>query len=67
MKIILILIGVVIMVFGFGYLYHPDKISKLNNWVCENIFNDRMLLTKRRKAGVLLILLGTFIIYFVIR
>lgn len=67
MNIIFIFIGLFMLAMGFGYLYRPDKVQKINSWIRENLFNDRLLLTKRRKVGVMLLFVGAIIIYFAIR
>ena len=67
MKIIIFFIGVFMFALGFGYLYHPDKVQKFNSWIRDNVFNDRLLITHRRKLGTMLIFIGTVIIYLVIK
>ena len=50
--------GLVFVFLGYGYLCYPDKISKLNTWLRDHVVNDRILITKRKQVGVLLILIG---------
>lgn len=58
-----ILVGFFLLLTGLGYMYRPNIIIKINNWVRKNVFNDRMLINHRRKIGVVLILLGLIAIY----
>jgi uncharacterized protein YjeT (DUF2065 family) len=67
MNILDVSIGIFLLVMGFGFLYFPVVVQKMNVWIRENIFSDRMLLTHRRRAGVLLIFMGAIIIYFVVK
>ncbi len=67
MNIIVLFIGLFMLAIGLGYLYHPDKVQRFNNWVKEYIFNDRLLITHRRKVGVMLLFAGAVIVYFAIR
>ena len=67
MNIIIILVGIFVMLLGFGYLCAPKKVTAFNAWVRENLFNDRLLIMQRRKTGVLLIFIGLILIYIVMR
>jgi hypothetical protein len=62
-----ILIGLFFLLIGFGYLYSPDKIRMLNEWIKDNLLNDRLIISYRRKMGVLFLLLGALIIYFSVK
>ncbi len=63
MNTITAVIGFLLVLAGIGYLYRPDKISKLNSWFKNYIFNDRVLLLHRRKVGVAILLIGVVIFY----
>lgn len=67
MSITVFFIGLFIVTIGFGYLYRPDKVSKFNAWAREYLFNDRLLILYRRKAGVMLIIIGAVIIFMSIK
>lgn len=62
-----IAIGLFCILMGFGFLYLPGTVQKVNTWIRDNIFSDRILLTHRRRAGVFLIFLGAIIIYLIVR
>jgi len=62
-KIIQILTGLILLIFSMGYLYHPDLVAKFNAWVRRHIFNDQLLISHRRKIGVLLLILGFIFIF----
>lgn len=67
LNIIIILAGIFVMLLGFGYLCAPKKVIAFNTWVRQNLFNDRLLIMRRRKVGVMLIFIGLIIIYIVIK
>jgi len=57
------LLGLLLLVLGLGYLYRPYWIVKLNAWVRMNIFNDQILITRRRKVGIILFFIGVILIF----
>ncbi|MBN2407820.1 MAG: hypothetical protein JXJ19_08990 [Elusimicrobia bacterium] len=59
--------AIFLIILGFGYLYRPDKISRFNSWIKENIFNDRLIIIYRKRIGVLLIFIGALILYMAVR
>ena len=58
-----ILIGFILLLTGLGYMYRPNIIIKVNFWIRENVFNDKMLIIHRRKIGVVLIVVGIIVLY----
>ena len=67
MSIIVFSIGAFLIFMGFGYLYRPNKVQKINRWIRDNIFNDRLLLIHRRRVGVMLMFIGAAVIYFALQ
>lgn len=58
-----ILIGLVLLLAGLGYMYRPNIIIKVNFWIRKNVFNDQMLINHRRRIGMVLIVLGIIAMY----
>jgi uncharacterized protein YjeT (DUF2065 family) len=67
LRIIELLTGCFFLFIGFGYLYYPQKIQRINSWIRDNICNDRLLLSHRRKAGVVIVFAGLIVVYFAIK
>ena len=63
MELFKMLAGLVLLLFGMGYLYRPDRIIKFNAWMREHLFNDHILINHRRKIGVILIALGLMVMF----
>ena len=67
MRLLVSLFGLFVMLLGAGYIYRPEKVSKFNSWCRNNLFSDRLLITSRRKTGVLLLFAGMIILLFLLR
>ena len=67
MRIVLFLTGLFVLALGLGYLYRPEKIQRINCWLRDNLFNDRLLVTHRRRAGTVLLFIGIILIFFATR
>ncbi len=63
MKGFKLLLGLLSLILGLGYLYRPYWIVKLNEWVRMNIFNDQILISRRRKVGIILFFIGVILIF----
>jgi len=59
-----IIIGLLLLAAGMGYLYRPNTVMKLNEWIKKHIFNDQILIHHRRKIGLAMLLLGFLLLYF---
>jgi len=53
-----ILIGALALLLAWTFLYRTRFIFKLNSWIRENIFSDRLVLFSNRRMAVLLLVLG---------
>lgn len=60
--IIKLLIGLFFVVLGCCYIYAPHIVSKFNRWVRDSIATDRHLILHRRKAGLILVVLGAVVL-----
>jgi len=48
---------------GFGYLYRPDLISRMNTLIRETILNDSYIALERRKWGAFFLLTAFLFLY----
>jgi len=55
--------GLVILLLGFGYIYKPDIIERVNKVLKETLLNDSYVALHRRNWGFLLLLVGSTLIY----
>ncbi|HAH33048.1 MAG TPA: hypothetical protein DCL44_12115 [Elusimicrobia bacterium] len=55
--------GLVFLLLGLGYIYKPEIVERLNRLLKETLLNDSYAALHRRKWGVLLVLIGTLLIY----
>jgi len=55
--------GLVLLLLGFGYIYRPDIIERINRVLKETLLNDSYLALHRRNWGFLLVLLGATLLY----
>jgi len=58
-----ILLGLVFLLLGMGYLYHPNIVLNINAWLRKVIFNDVDVLLSRKRIGALLFILGALLLY----
>ncbi len=53
-------LSILLFILGWIYYSRPEQIQKINNFFKANVFNDRYILIKRKKIGVLFFLLAFF-------
>ncbi|PIQ81966.1 MAG: hypothetical protein COV76_06045 [Candidatus Omnitrophica bacterium CG11_big_fil_rev_8_21_14_0_20_64_10] len=58
MGILLLVIGSLFLGSGIGYLFHPLRVMRLNEWMRENVFTDEWITLVPRRAGIALVLWG---------
>lgn len=58
-----ILFGLIILLLGFGYIYKPGVIERLNKVLKETLLNDSYVALQREKWGLLLVLIGSLLLY----
>lgn len=58
-----ILFGLIFMLLGFGYIYKPEIIERINRLIRETFLNDSYVALHRRNWGFLLLLLGGLLVY----
>ncbi|HAM39628.1 MAG: hypothetical protein A2474_06790 [Elusimicrobia bacterium RIFOXYC2_FULL_34_12] len=58
MDIIKLFLGMFFLFLGFVYLYKPKFVIKINYYAKEFLFNDSYVLLRRKKIGILLVLLS---------
>jgi len=58
-----ILIGLFLLIISLGYLYRPAMITKFNAWSRKYLFNDQLLITHRKKIGVILLIISIILLY----
>ncbi|MDD4005111.1 MAG: hypothetical protein PHW69_07915 [Elusimicrobiaceae bacterium] len=58
-----ILAGFVLCLVGLGYLVRPEVIWRINEVIRNTILNDSYMALERKKWGLFLILVGTFLLY----
>lgn len=63
MRFLEILIGLFFLVGSLGYLYRPTIIIKFNAWGRKYIFNDQLLVTQRKKIGIVLLIVSIIFLY----
>jgi len=55
--------GLVLLLLGLGYIYKPEVVARVNRLLKETLLNDSYAALHRRKWGVLLVLLGSLLVY----
>ena len=55
--------GLVLLLLGLGYIYKPEIVERLNQLLKETLLNDSYAALHRRKWGVLLVLIGSLLVY----
>ena len=63
MRFLEILIGLFFLVSSLGYLYRPTIIIRFNAWGRKYLFNDQLLVTHRKKIGVVLLIISVIFLY----
>ena len=58
-----IFFGLIIFLLGMGYIYKPEVIERLNRVLKETLLNDSYVALQRKKWGVLLVLIGSLLLY----
>lgn len=52
------MVGMLLVVLGLGYLFHPESIIKFNAFMRENIFKDTHVLLSSKRIGSVLLVVG---------
>jgi hypothetical protein len=63
MAILEIIIGFVLIFFGWIYLYKLKLAFKINHFFKTFFFNDAIILTNHKKIGLLLLMLAAIVLY----
>jgi len=63
MPFVKIAAGVLSFILGFGYLYRPDLIERMNAFLRDYLLNDAHIALERRKWGAFFLLLGFLFLY----
>lgn len=63
MRLLEILIGLLFLIISVGYLYRPTIIIRFNAWGRKYLFNDQLLITHRKKIGVVLLIIAIVFLY----
>jgi hypothetical protein len=58
-----LVVGVVSMLLGLGYLYRPDLIERMNSVLREYLLNDAYIALERRKWGFFFLLVSFLFLY----
>jgi hypothetical protein len=62
-SLIKLVIGLLSLLLGLGYLYRPDLIDRMNAFLRDVLLNDSHIALERRKWGVFFLLVGFLFIY----
>jgi len=63
LRLLEILIGLLFLIISVGYLYRPTIIIRFNAWGRKYLFNDQLLITHRKKIGVILLIIAIVFLY----
>ncbi len=63
MRLLEVLIGLLLLIISVGYLYQPTIIIRFNAWGRKYLFNDQLLITHRKKIGVILLIISIVFLY----
>ena len=55
--------GLMLLLLGFGYIYKPGAVERLNRLLKETLLNDSYVALHHKKWGVLLVLIGSLLVY----
>jgi len=58
-----LVLSAVFFILGFGYLYRPDLIARLNSFLRDYLLNDSHIALERKKWGVFFLLIGFLLLY----
>jgi uncharacterized membrane protein len=58
-----VLIGLLCLLLGLGYLYRPDLIERMNAIIRETLLNDAHIALERRKWGAFFLLTAFLFLY----
>jgi uncharacterized membrane protein len=58
-----IVIGLICLLLGLGYLYRPDLIERMNAIIRETLLNDAHIALERRKWGAFFLLAAFLFLY----
>lgn len=58
-----ILVGLVSLLIGLGYLYRPDLIERMNAVLRDYLLNDAYIALERRKWGMFFLLVSFLFLY----
>ena len=67
MTVFKLVLGLLSILLGLGYLFRPDIIERLNAVIRETILNDAYIALERKKWGTFFILIGGLLIYMGLR
>jgi hypothetical protein len=60
---LLLTLGVINLFLGFGYLYRPDLIERLNTFIKDVLLNDSHVTLERKQWGVFFLLISFLFLY----
>ncbi|MFB0526327.1 MAG: hypothetical protein ACETVO_02500 [bacterium] len=63
MRLLEVLIGLFFLIGSLGYIYRPTIIIRFNAWSRKYLFNDQLLITHRKKIGVVLLIIAIVFLY----
>lgn len=58
-----IAVGLISLLLGFGYLYRPDLIERMNALLREYLLNDSYIALERKKWGTFFLLVAFLFLY----
>jgi hypothetical protein len=58
-----LVVGVVCLLMGLGYLYRPDLIERMNALLREYLLNDAYIALERKKWGAFFLLAAFLFLY----
>lgn len=57
--------GIVIFLFGLGFLFDPNLLKKVDNWFNFVVFQDELIFRYRLVAGIIFIVVALGIFYLI--
>jgi len=57
------ILSIIFLVYGIMYLYWPDSIHKLNALAIKYLFNDKWVMYRRKKVGVIICVIALILVY----
>ena len=58
MNILFLIFGIMSLLLSLGYLYKPDTIIRINEFFKKTVFNDQHVIFRRKKIGIILLIIG---------